>query len=248
MAVLLLVAAGVLYLVFFAADWKNYPSTHRDDPHVVLAQDPEDEIVAEAERLREELQDLLSQEFGGTWHQLTYSDLQHNLDNGYGGYSMLSSYWSGIWRAVAPPDHIEGLDAREALSRTFEEFAAAEGLASISFLNEEPEVRTGENLRRYGADSPAEQAAWLFTATSDDPLVPLSISAGVYDSRIEVHDAFTGSLFLRNESGGFDDPGENVYFWVVVSAPGLLSSDNRAEFEERMSQYEGKIRPQPEDE
>ena len=208
-----------------------YPAIKGTDPQQTLAQQSLDEVRAQSETLFAEIRARLTEEFGFTWTQVGDEDLRPER-NGYGGESMLVEFTSAAWATEQP---LQDYDRKREVMSVIDDVVVRSGLWELYSFNDPAVSGIDPSMiaKLYGSDDPRTQHTWeYYTENYPDPL---RFYANVYDLS---NDADGGFLAAREaQSARTGEPLEGLQ--LVVIASGVLSEDDRAEFEERLQDYPG---------
>lgn len=208
-----------------------YPGIKGTNPQDVLAQQSLEEVRTDADALFAEVRARLTEEFGYTWTQVGEEDLRPER-NGYGGESMLYEYGSVGWATNEP---IQDYSRKLEVMQVIDQVVVDQGLWDLYSFNEPGMSGIDPTMiaKLYGSDDPRTQHTWeYYTENFPDPL---RFYANLYDLS---NDA-TGDFRITREaqSARTGEPMEGLQLQVIASA--VLSDADRAEFEQKLTEYPG---------
>lgn len=207
-----------------------YPGIKGTDPQQILGQQSLEQVQADAEALFADIRARLTAEFGYQWVQVGDEDFRPER-NGYGGESMLVEYTSAGWATTAP---IQDYAQKLAVMDLIDDVIAAHGLAYLySFNDEYSGIDPSMKAKLYGSEDPRAQHTWeYYTENYPDPL---RFYANIYDLSQDPTGDFRTAREAQNARTG--EPLEGLQLTVIASA--VLSDADRAEFEEKLTEYPG---------
>lgn len=208
-----------------------YPGIKGTNAQDVLAQQSLEQVRADADSLFADIRARLTDEFGYTWKQVGEEDLRPER-NGYGGESMLYEYTSIGWATNEP---VQDYDRKLEVMQVMNEVVIEHGLWDLYSFNDPTLSGIDPTMiaKLYGTDDPRTQHTWEYY--SENFPDPLRFYANVYDLS---NDA-TGDFRLTREaqSARTGEPVEGLQLAVIASA--VLSDADRAEFEQKLTEYPG---------
>ena len=208
-----------------------YPAIKGTDPQQTLSQQSLEEVRAQSEELFADIRARLTAEFGYTWVPVGDEDLRPER-NGYGGESMLVEYTSPGWATNEPiQDYAQKLDVMAVI----DEVVLEHGLWDLYSFNDPTNsgIDPAMIAKLYGSDDPRTQTTWeYYTENYPDPL---RFYANIYDLSNDPDGGFLAARQAQSARTG--EPLEGLQ--LVVIASGVLSEADRAEFEERLTEYPG---------
>ena len=194
----------------------------------ILAQPSLEEVREQSEAALTEIRRRLSAEYGYTWTEAGKEDLRPER-NGYGGESMLVQYISVPWMTNEP---IQDYDRKLAVMGVIEEVLFDYGMYSMYSFNDPSSNLDPSILEKfYGSTDPRKQNTWEWY--TDNYPDPLRFYAVLYDLSNDSTGEFLSEREAQSQRTGEPLEGLQIYFL----APELLSEADRAEFEERMTEY-----------
>ncbi len=221
----------------FSDDWADYPGTYSSDPREVLLSASKEEVLENIYALQGEFRDRLRDDYGFIWIQ-DYDERIEPEDNGYGGESMLDSYWSADWVGAAA---IDDPNIRSEVIDLWEELTAKYGGTDFYSANDLYADDPQASVEQFGSANRSEQALWE-GSSHDDTVHGLTMLVDVFDSTIPVDDDFNG---YYKEMTVEIDRGVNATVFVsfTVWADHLLAEDDEQEFKDRVDPYLGRDKP-----
>lgn len=230
------VVAFTIYSVTSAASnaqWATYPGTAYRDSDEALNSDSLEVVMEKGNGAIEQFKQTLTDELGMEWTEIYDQTLDHDY-NYYGGESMLYFWDSGLLEGSVATDDP---DARQKIQDAFEKATNAAGGQDFYVWNDILDAGDEFTEEYYGLGGKDTQAIWALGNRDDDN--GMSFSADIFDRDMPVGPTFHGDY-------GFDiDPSNpnNLFVQIFVSAPALLSEEDRAEFIERLKPFEGLTKP-----
>lgn len=207
-----------------------YPGVKDLSAGEVLAQPSLEEVRAQSDEALAEIRRRLTEEFGYTWTQVSEENLRPER-NGYGGESMLVQYISVPWMTNEP---IQDYDRKLEVMGVVEDVIVEYGMYGLYSFND-PSSGLDESIleKFYGSADPTTQVAWEWY--SDNYPDPLRFYGQLYDLSKDRTGDFRAEREAQSARTGEPMEGLQIYFL----APTLLSEADRAEFEQRMTEYPG---------
>lgn len=208
-----------------------YPAIKGTDPQQTLAQQSLEEVRAVSESLLTDIRARLTEEFGYTWVPVGDEDLRPER-NGYGGESMLVEYTSKRWATEQP---IQDYNRKLEVMATINDVVVEHGLWDLYSFNEPMMTSIDPSViaKLYGSDNPRTQTTWeYFTENYPDPL---RFYANIYDLSNDDDGGFLANREAQSARTG--EPLEGLQ--LFVSASGVLSDADRAEFQTKLQDYPG---------
>jgi hypothetical protein len=234
-------AAGIMGAVLlFAsstprADWSTYPgSAFRDDAEV-LAGDSLEETAANGDAFVEEYKTQLTDRLGLVWSDTAPREIDRDV-NGYGGDSLLYTYDSGTWQGSVV---LDDPGARAIAEFIFGRLSTEHG-GDFLFTANDNYDRDGDpgTIAQFGAALKEDQALWQFYDSGDE-VTTLQMSSSIIDLTIPTDPTFTGGYQFTMDP---DDPG-TVLVTIRAYSYALLAEEDRAEYLELLSPFDGATKP-----
>jgi hypothetical protein len=222
-------------------EWTSYPGSPLADPRVILAAPSKEETIATLDAFTEEFKTTLDTEYGeGAFDWTQNWDGNDSLEpNGYGGDSMLWSYFAPEWVGATT---LNDPDARRRIIELFQQLSTKYGGDDFYIANDIYIGESTESKKQFGSAYRDKQADWRAHNSIGDHSVVMTIE--VVDTTLPIDKSFTSDYWYTDYESGDHLPG-NFYVSLQLWGDDLLAEADQREFIERSRTFDEDNKPDP---
>ena len=221
-------------------EWTGYPGSPYSDPREILAAPSKEEAIAKLDAFTGDFKAALVTEYDDTVTWTQEWDGNDSLEpNGYGGDSMLYSYFAPNWVGATT---MHDPDARRRIIEIFQQLSTEYGgddfyIANDIYIGDGPESKS-----QFGSAYRDEQADWRAHNSIGENGIVMTIE--VVDATVPMDDSFDSDYWFTDYETGDPLPG-NFYISLQLWGDDLLAEADQREFIERSRTFDEDNKPEP---